>query len=185
MRNGDPADRPVALITGASRGIGAATAAELARRGYALVLAARSGHDLHEVARALEAAGGSCHTVPTDVRRKTDLERLARAALERFGRVDVLIHNAGIVIPGRCVSDLTDETVADVIGTNLMAPIELTRALLPPMIVACPILCPAVRQCPSRPARARRRKLAQKLVAEIERVNLDGVARRFVEAPVR
>jgi short-subunit dehydrogenase len=130
----DPAGRPVALVTGGSRGIGAATAGELARRGYRLVLTARSENDLVGTARGLEAAGSCCLAVPADVRRKEDLERLARAALERFGRVDVLIHNAGVVHHGHCVSDLTDEIVSDVIRTNLLAPIELTRYLLPSMI---------------------------------------------------
>ncbi len=129
-----PADAPVALITGASRGIGAATASELARKGYRLVLAARSAHDLREVAGKLDPAGSICHIVPTDLRRKEDLKQLARAALERFGGVDVLIHNAGVALPRRWVVDLTDENISEVIATNLAAPIELTRQLLPSMI---------------------------------------------------
>ena len=128
------ADAPVALITGASRGIGAATASELARKGYRLVLAARSEHDLRDLAGKIDPAGSICHVVPTDLRRKEDLKQLARAALERFGRVDVLIHNAGVALPRRWVADLTDENVSEVIGTNLLAPIELTRQLLPSMI---------------------------------------------------
>jgi hypothetical protein len=63
---GASADPPVALITGASRGIGAATASELARKGYRLVLAARSEHDLREIAGKLDPAGNICHIVPTD-----------------------------------------------------------------------------------------------------------------------
>ena len=128
------ADAPVALITGASRGIGAATAGELARKGYRLVLAARSEPELREIAGKLDPTGSICHIVPTDLLRKEDLEQLARAALERFGRVDVLIHNAGVALPGRWVADLTDEVVSKVIGTNLLAPIALTRHLLPSMI---------------------------------------------------
>jgi short-subunit dehydrogenase len=126
--------RPVALITGASRGIGAATARELARRGYALVLAARSERDLLGIAHELEDMGNCCYVVPTDLRRKEDVEELARAALARFGGVDVLIHNAGVVFANRWLLDLTEDNVAEVIETNLMAPIRLTRCLLPSMI---------------------------------------------------
>jgi short-subunit dehydrogenase len=124
----------VALITGASRGIGAATARELARRGYALVLAARSEPDLQELARELEGIGACCQIVPTDLRRSGDVEELARAALARFGAVDVVIHNAGVAFPMHWLLDLTQDNVAEVIETNLLAPIELTRRLLPSMI---------------------------------------------------
>jgi short-subunit dehydrogenase len=128
------ANSPVALITGASRGIGAATAAELARKGYRLVLAARSEPDLRDVAAKLHDTGSICHIVPTDLRRQEDLEQLARTALERFEGIDVLIHNAGVALPRRWVANLTDENLSEVIGTNLLAPIKLTRLLLPSMI---------------------------------------------------
>src|SRR3974377_55063 len=82
-----PSVRPVALITGASRGIGAATAKELARRGYTLVLAARSEPELREIARELTSTGTCCHIVPTDLRRREDVEKLARTALAQFGAV--------------------------------------------------------------------------------------------------
>jgi short-subunit dehydrogenase len=129
------ADRPVALITGASRGIGAATARLLAARGYALVLAARSEAALTALAAGLAAAAGvPVAVVPTDVRSAAALRHLADAALARFGRVDVLLHNAGVVHPGVLVAELDDEQVAAVLQTNLLAPIELTRALLPAML---------------------------------------------------
>ena len=129
-----PSVRPVALITGASRGIGAATAKELARRGYTLVLAARSEPDLREIARELASTGACCHIVPTDLRRREHVEELARTALARFGAVDALIHNAGVAFPMQWLLELTQDNVADVIETNLLAPIELTRRLLPAMI---------------------------------------------------
>ncbi len=136
MRDGVSAfgRRPVALITGASRGIGTATARELARRGYALVLAARSEPELRRIARELEAMGNCCHVVPTDLRCKEQVEELAQAALDRFESVDVLIHNAGVAFAGHWLLDLTDDNVAELIETNLMAPIHLTRRLLPSMI---------------------------------------------------
>jgi short-subunit dehydrogenase len=126
--------RPVALITGASRGIGAATARKLAERGYTLILAARSEPELRGLAREIEATGNSCHVVPTDLRCKEQVEALARAALERCGSVDVLIHNAGVAFAKHWLLVLTDDNVAELIETNLMAPVHLTRALLPSMI---------------------------------------------------
>jgi NAD(P)-dependent dehydrogenase (short-subunit alcohol dehydrogenase family) len=86
----------VALITGASRGIGAATARELAQRGYALVLAARSAGPLETLAAELSRSGAPALPIPTDLRSVDEIHRLARLALAHFGRVDALIHNAGI-----------------------------------------------------------------------------------------
>src|SRR4051794_112288 len=86
----------VALITGASRGIGAATARELARRGYALVLAARSAGPLQTLVAELSRSGAAALPIPTDLRNIDDIQRLARLALAQFGHIDALIHNAGI-----------------------------------------------------------------------------------------
>jgi short-subunit dehydrogenase len=122
-----------ALITGASRGIGAETACELARRGYALVLAARSEKNLKELETGLSRYKTPVLVVPTDVRNRDQLHQLAHKSLERFGAIDVLLHNAGILHPG-LVSQVTSEQITAVIETNLTAPIELTRTLLPSMI---------------------------------------------------
>jgi short-subunit dehydrogenase len=127
------AEQPVALITGASRGIGAATARELARQGYALVLAARSARALEELAAELSAAGVSVLPVPTDMLSQPELQRLADVALGRYGRVDALVLNAGIGGTG-VVARMPAHAAADTIGTNLLAPIELTRLLLPQML---------------------------------------------------
>jgi short-subunit dehydrogenase len=125
--------RPVALITGASRGIGAATAQELALRGYRLVLAARSAGELEDLAGELAAAGCPALPIPTDLRNVDEIRRLGRLALGQFGRVDALIHNAGIG-GGGPVARMVDDAAAATITTNLLAPIELTRALLPQML---------------------------------------------------
>src|SRR5215210_3220990 len=126
-------NRPVALITGASRGIGAATARELARRGYALVLAARSAGPLEALAAELSRSGAPALPIPTDLRSLDEIQRLARLALAHFGRVDALIHNAGIG-GDRPIARVDGPTVAAIIDTNLRAPIELTRILLPGML---------------------------------------------------
>jgi NAD(P)-dependent dehydrogenase (short-subunit alcohol dehydrogenase family) len=123
----------VALITGASRGIGAATARELARRGYALVLAARSAGPLATLAAELSRSGAAALPIPTDLRSPDEIQRLARLALAHFGRIDALIHNAGIG-GDRPIAQMDGPIVATIIDTNLRAPIELTRALLPGML---------------------------------------------------
>lgn len=134
--NGAPRSesRPVALITGASRGIGAAVARELARFGYALILAARSEDQLRALAFELDVTGVPVLVVRTDVRVRSELKALAEATLARFGKVDVLLHNAGVLCPGLLVSNLSDIDIDDILSTNLVAPIELTRALLPSML---------------------------------------------------
>jgi len=125
--------RPVALVTGASRGIGAATARELARRGYALALAARSAGPLATLAGELARTGTPALPFPTDMRSSSDLRRLVELALGHFGRVDALIHNAGIGGAGP-VARMPPDTAIATLETNLLAPIELTRALLPQML---------------------------------------------------
>lgn len=127
------AEQPVALITGASRGIGAATARELARRGYALALAARSVAPLEELAAELAQTGAPALAVPADMRSLPDLQTMVDAVLARYGRVDVLVLNAGIG-GGGAVARMPADTAANTIGTNLIAPIELARMLLPGML---------------------------------------------------
>jgi short-subunit dehydrogenase len=125
--------RPIALITGASRGIGAATALELALRGYTLVLAARSAGPLQALAAELTLSGAPALPVPTDLCSLDEIYRLAQLAISQFGRVDALIHNAGIGGSG-IVAHMSDGGAQATIGTNLLAPIVLTRALLPAML---------------------------------------------------
>ncbi len=84
------------VITGAGRGIGRATALHLAARGAQLVLGARSEAELAGVTREIEEAGGEAIFRPTDVTDRADLEALVSLARERFGRLDVIVNNAGI-----------------------------------------------------------------------------------------
>src|SRR5258708_36515922 len=93
----------VVVITGASSGIGEATAVMLAERGAKVVLGARGLDRLQSLARRIERAGGEVAYAQTDVRKREDLTSLVNLACERYGRIDVLINNAGIgpSSPGR------------------------------------------------------------------------------------
>ncbi|HZF98399.1 MAG TPA: SDR family NAD(P)-dependent oxidoreductase, partial [Pseudoxanthomonas sp.] len=84
------------VITGASSGFGKGVALKAAEQGAAVVLAARRTQLIEAVAREITARGGSALAVTTDVAREEDMERLAQAALQRYGRIDVWINNAGI-----------------------------------------------------------------------------------------
>lgn len=100
MARAEIAGRSV-VITGASSGFGKGTALELARSGANLILAARRDALLDQLAHECESAGGSALAVPTDVGVRGEVEKLAQAALGRFGRIDVWINNAGVGAIGR------------------------------------------------------------------------------------
>lgn len=125
----------VVLITGASRGIGRALALAFARRGAHLVLAARSAGELDAVAAEARALNPQVDAlaVPTDVTDLAALEHLTERALAHFGRVDVLVNNAGVLIGGR-IADLPVEVLDRHIDVNLTAPVRLTWLVLPHML---------------------------------------------------
>jgi short-subunit dehydrogenase len=128
-----PAERrTVVLLTGASSGIGEATARHLAGLGYALVLTARRADLLTRLANDLDPGGTHILTVAADVSDQADRERLVQAALDRFGRIDALVNNAGISIAQGHWWD--DPDPLRVLNVNLLAPIELTRLVLPAML---------------------------------------------------
>ena len=128
----------VALITGASRGLGTALALALAREGTSLVLASRAGSraELEHVAEAARALGADTLAVTVDVASRADVERLAAEALARFGRVDLLVNNASTLgpVPLPLLLDTPVEGFRDAIETNLFGPFLLTRALAGQML---------------------------------------------------
>jgi NAD(P)-dependent dehydrogenase (short-subunit alcohol dehydrogenase family) len=115
-------DRAVAIVTGASRGIGASTARRLARDGFAVVLASRSIEALEALASEIRQAGGTALGVETDIAEPTDGERLVSTALEHFGRLDVLVNNAGVLPPATRSERMTLETWSQALAVNLTGP---------------------------------------------------------------
>jgi NAD(P)-dependent dehydrogenase (short-subunit alcohol dehydrogenase family) len=122
----------IALITGASRGIGAAVARRFAAEGAQVVLAARTVGGLEEVDDAIRASGGAGATlVPLDLRDGAAIDQLAPAIAGRFGRLDILVANAGVLGVLGPVGHLTPDVWDEVIAINLTANWRLIRALDP------------------------------------------------------
>jgi NAD(P)-dependent dehydrogenase (short-subunit alcohol dehydrogenase family) len=117
----------VVVITGASGGIGRCAAVRFARCRSHLVLAARQSQALHDTAAACEAEGASALAIPTDVRDEAQVDELARSAIERFGRIDVWVNNAGVIAYGP-FERVPSEVFRAIIDTNLMGQIHGSRA---------------------------------------------------------
>ncbi len=124
------ADR-IALVTGASRGIGRATALALARAGAHVVALARTVGGLEELDDAIGAVGGSATLVPLDLKDVPGIVRLAAALHERYQRLDVLIGNAGILGPLSPLNHVEPKAWDDVLAVNVTANWHLIRAMDP------------------------------------------------------
>jgi 3-oxoacyl-[acyl-carrier protein] reductase len=126
-------DGKVAIVTGGSRGIGNAIAGLLAERGAAVVVSGRDADRLQCAARDLEQRGGAVLSVVADAARREDADRLVDAARERFGRIDVLVNNAGITRDGLLVR-MKDDDWDRVMEVNLRGAFLMTRAVAKAMI---------------------------------------------------
>lgn len=126
----------VALVTGASRGIGAATAVELARRGAHVVLTARTQGGLEETDDAVRRVGGTATLLPLDLRDGPALDPIGPSLFERFGRLDILVHNAGALGRLTPVPHIMPEDWASVVGVNLSAAWRLIRTCAPLLLAA-------------------------------------------------
>jgi NAD(P)-dependent dehydrogenase (short-subunit alcohol dehydrogenase family) len=130
------ADKPVALVTGASRGIGAALAVELARRGMHPVVTARTEGGLAEVDDRIRAEGGSATLLPLDLLDGAGLDAIGPSIFDRFGRLDVLVHNAGALGRLTPVPHILPADWNAVIGVNLSAAWRLIRSCAPVLLAA-------------------------------------------------
>ncbi|MFE3637415.1 SDR family NAD(P)-dependent oxidoreductase [Streptomyces sp. NPDC059168] len=122
-------ERRVALVTGGTSGIGLATARDLAAKGFAVFICARGEEAVRLTVEELRAEGLEADGTTADVRRPESVRALVAAAIERYGRIDVLVNNAGRN-GGGVTADLTDELWYDVIDTNLNSVFLTTREVL-------------------------------------------------------
>lgn len=124
----------VAVITGASRGLGAATAAVLAAEGAKLVLSARDRDALSEQTKSLgDTYGVAIETVAADLTKSEDADAVAKAALSAFGRIDILVNSAG-ASQGGLFWELPDQVWLDSMDLKVMGTVRMTRAVIPAML---------------------------------------------------
>lgn len=131
-----PLGESVVLVTGASTGIGAAIAREVARRGARVALVARGAQALQEQAASINAAGGQAISIPADISNGRDVERIIEATLDAFHKIDVLVNNAAIGWHNLLAHSSPSE-VHRIIDINLKGTMLMTRAALPEMLRQC------------------------------------------------
>jgi NAD(P)-dependent dehydrogenase (short-subunit alcohol dehydrogenase family) len=125
----DPSPSRIALVTGASRGIGAAVALELAQAGYHIVATARTVGGLEELDDKIRTAGGSATLVPLDIKDFDGIARLALALNERYGKLDVLIGNAGVLGPLSPLEHIEPKNFDNLMAVNVTANWQLIRTM--------------------------------------------------------
>ena len=135
MDPAQPLAGKTAIVTGASRGIGHAIATRLARDGARVVLCARDAAALEEVRGAIEIAGGAADVSPLDLRQPDAPARLADFAMERAGRIDIVVNNAGATRRGD-FETLTDDDWSDGFALKFFGAVRLTRAAWPHLKVS-------------------------------------------------
>jgi NAD(P)-dependent dehydrogenase (short-subunit alcohol dehydrogenase family) len=121
----------VALITGASQGLGRALALAFAREGARVVVNARSEDSVRPVAGEVEDVGGEVLAVAADVSKGADVERLVGESVERLGKIDVLVNNAGLLGPRVAIEDYPEDEWRRIIDANLTGPFLVSKAAIP------------------------------------------------------
>lgn len=126
-------ENKVAIITGASKGIGRGIAKVFAQEGAAVVLISRSEDDLKKVAAEIDQSGGKASYIVADITKPEDMERMAQETLKRHGRIDILIHNAAGIYPPSRIDVMTNEEWLEAINTNLNGTFYAVKAVIPAM----------------------------------------------------
>jgi NAD(P)-dependent dehydrogenase (short-subunit alcohol dehydrogenase family) len=132
-----PLSDRIALVTGASRGIGAALALQLAQAGAHVVTVARTVGGLEELDDQIKAAGGSATLVPLDIKDMDGIARLALALHDRYGRLDVLVGNAGVLGPLSPLGHVEPKDWNNILAVNITANWQLIRTM-DPLLKAAP-----------------------------------------------
>jgi NAD(P)-dependent dehydrogenase (short-subunit alcohol dehydrogenase family) len=126
-------EEKVTLITGASRGLGRALALACAKEGANLVINSRSEDSLQPVVEEVQGTGAEVLSVAANVALETEVQKLVDGAVRRFGRIDVLINNAGLLGPRVAIQEYPEDEWRRVIDANLTAPFLLSKAAIPHM----------------------------------------------------
>jgi NAD(P)-dependent dehydrogenase (short-subunit alcohol dehydrogenase family) len=121
----------VTLITGASQGLGRALALAFAREGARVVVNARREDSVRPVAGEAESAGAEVLAVAADVSKEADVQRLVGESVERFGKIDVLVNNAGLLGPRVAIEDYPEDEWRRIIDANLTGPFLVSKAAIP------------------------------------------------------
>jgi 3-oxoacyl-[acyl-carrier protein] reductase len=130
----------VAIVTGASRGIGRSIAQEFAREGAAVALCARAQSTtplpgtIYETAQVIQASGGEALPLACDVTQEAEVQSLVEQVVARYGQIDVLVNNAGIMILGESFLDIEPERWDQIVAVNIRGPYLMCRHVLPVMI---------------------------------------------------
>ena len=124
--------RPTALVTGASSGIGESAARKLAAAGYEVALVARRGERLEEIVKDIERLGGRAHAFVADLAIESATAEVYDAAIQRLGRLDLLVNNAGFS-PGAAIEQMSREEIRKIFDVNLFSALQLVGAAAPTM----------------------------------------------------
>jgi NAD(P)-dependent dehydrogenase (short-subunit alcohol dehydrogenase family) len=124
----------VAILTGASSGIGNATALRFAEEGAKVVVVARRAERLEELANASKELDGEIYPVPGDVSIDEDIEKVVEETLNKYGKIDILVNNAGILDNYLSADNMEDEIWDKVLDVNLTGPMKMIRKVIPHMI---------------------------------------------------
>jgi NAD(P)-dependent dehydrogenase (short-subunit alcohol dehydrogenase family) len=124
----------VAIVTGAGRGLGKASSIEMAKEGASLVILSRTPSELRETAKAIKSLGGNVISIKADVSEPKDIDKVVDRTIEQFGKIDILMNNAGIVGPVSPIFMVDEEDWNEVMNINLRGPYLFSKAVAPYML---------------------------------------------------